>query len=81
MRTTITLQVKDMHRITDSMKIEKALNSLPSVRSRVNIASGNALVKYNPQSFSLDTILDTITDCGFVALIKYDQPRLEMMQN
>ena len=69
MKNSVILSIKDVRKITDSILLEKELNNLKSVKSRVNIASRKAIVKYKEKTTPLEKILDVILDCGFFAII------------
>jgi len=71
----ITLALEGMTCAACATRIEKALNQLPGVEARVNFATEQALVKYQPGQVSLEQIIETVRKTGYSARELAEQGR------
>ena len=71
----ITLALEGMTCAACATRIEKALNQLPGVEARVNFATEQALVKYQPGQVSLEQIIDSVRKTGYSARELAEQGR------
>jgi Cu+-exporting ATPase len=60
-----TIPIEGMHCAACAQTIEKALQKVEGVRATVNLASEEATVDYDPQSTSLQEVIQTIKDTGY----------------
>jgi len=63
----ITLALEGMTCAACATRIEKALNQLPGVEARVNFATEQALVRYQPGQTDLAQLIDTVRKTGYSA--------------
>jgi Cu+-exporting ATPase len=71
----ITLALEGMTCAACATRIEKALNQLPSVEARVNFATEQALVKYQPGQVDLAQIIEAVRKTGYSARELAEQGR------
>ena len=63
----ITLALEGMTCAACATRIEKALNQLPGVEARVNFATEQAMVHYQPGQIDLTQIIDAVRKTGYSA--------------
>ena len=63
----ITLALEGMTCVACATRIEKALNQLPGVEARVNFATEQAMVHYQPGQIDLTQIIDAVRKTGYSA--------------
>ena len=71
----ITLALEGMTCAACATRIEKALNQLPGVAARVNFATEQATVRYQPGQTDLVQIIDTVRKTGYSARELVEQGR------
>ena len=71
----ITLALEGMTCVACATRIEKALNQLPGVEARVNFATEQAMVRYQPGQIDLTQIIDAVRKTGYSARELAEQGR------
>ncbi len=71
----ITLALEGMTCAACATRIEKALNQLPGVAARVNFATEQATVRYQPGQIDLTQIFDAVRKTGYSAREMAEQGR------
>ncbi len=76
--TKIILNVDGMHCTACSAAVEKALNKTEGVDScSVNLTGGNALISFDENTVSIDTVIESINNAGFKASVPQSQSKSE----